>query len=228
MELEIQWDRPVPPKPEGDPDRTTAISRRALPFEKALAIIRGDDPRPLLVLRECNRCSGTEDALLTRMEDNERTYLMSRWFHCVKLPPAVIAPDHPFHELFPGEKPAHLFLSRADGSLRHELAGVHSQGELWTAMKGLLASEYRDDPERVLVKLSRILDRFDELDERIFAFQRRIELAVEEQGKDGKDLPKLRRELAELCAKRDELRAEAVTVSKLGLLQPEPRVKKAG
>src|SRR5262245_1419119 len=229
MELEIKWDHPVLPKPEEDPERTVAIPpRRALPFEEALAVIRGNDSRPLLVLRECARCSGTEDALLTRMEDNERTYLMSRWFHCAKLPPAVLEPDHPFHELFPGEKPAHLFLSRADGSLRHDLAGVHSQGELWGAMKDLLATEYRDDPERALVKLSMILDGFDELVSRILALERRIERTVEEQGEDGKDLPRLRRQLAELCVKRDEMRADAVTASKLEELRPRPRAKKAG
>src|SRR5262245_5288255 len=227
MELEIKWDHPVPPK-DGDPERTAAIPRRALPLVEALAIIRGNDPRPLLVLRECARCSGTEDALLARMEDNERTYLMSRWFHCVKLPPAVLEPDHPFHELFPGEEPAHLFLSRADGSLRHDLSGVHAQGELWAAMKELLASEYRSDPEHALVKLSKILDGFDELDERILALERRIERTVEEQGEDGTDLGRLRRQLAEMCVKRDEMRADAVTASKLGQLQPEPPVKKAG
>ena len=108
MELRIQWDHPVPPKPEVDPEATVAIPRRALPLEEALAVIRGNDPRPLLVLRECVRCTGTEDALLKRMEDNERTFLMSRWFHCVKLPPAVLEPEHAFHNLFPGEKPGSL------------------------------------------------------------------------------------------------------------------------
>src|SRR5262245_55931263 len=53
MELEIKWDHPVPPKPEEDPERTLATPRRALPVEEALAVIRGNDPRPLLVLREC-------------------------------------------------------------------------------------------------------------------------------------------------------------------------------
>jgi hypothetical protein len=187
----------VPPKLEGS-DRTVAIQKRALPLEEALARICRNDPRPLLVLRECVRCTGTEDALLMRMADNERTFLLSRWFHCVKLPPAVLEPDHPFHALFPGEKPAHVFVSRADGSLRHDLVGTYSQVELWTAMKRVLASEYRDDPDRALGKLSRIL------------------------------LAGLRRDLSELCAKRNELREEVTSVSKLAPLQPEPRVKKAG
>ena len=223
-ELRIDWDHPVPPKPKVAPDRTSAIQAGALPYEEALAIIRGNDPRPLLVLRECVRCTGTEDALLARMEDNERTFLMSRWFHCVKLPPAVLEENHPFHALFQGEKPPHLFLSRADGSQRHDLVGARSRAELWTAMKEVLASEYREDPERALLALSRVLDRFDELDQRIVDVQRRLDLAMEARDPDAKEVQKLRRGLADLCAKRNELREEVARVSKLTTL-PEPRTK---
>ena len=140
----------------------------------------------------------------------------------------MLEPDHPFHALFPGEKPAHVFVSRADGSLRHDLVGVYSQVELWMAIKKVLASEYRDDPDRALGKLSRILDRFDELDERILAIERRIDLAIETDGPDAKELAGLRRDLSDLCVKRNELREEVTSVSKLAPLQPEPRVKKAG
>src|SRR5262245_41229028 len=227
-ELRIDWDCPVPPRTEGASDRTHATPRRALPYEEALALIRGDDPRPLLVLRECIRCTGTEDALMARMEDNEPTFLMSRWFHCVKLPPAVIEPDHPFHALFAGEKPAHLFVSRVDGSQRQDLGGPRSHVGLWKSMKAVLASEYRGDPERALLSLSRLLDRFDDLDERILGFQRQIELAMEAREPDKKEIQKLRRELTDLCAKRDELREQVAQVSKLTPLQPEPRAKKAG
>jgi len=218
----------VLPKPKAGPEQTIAISRRALPLEEALVIIRGNDPRPLLVMRECARCTGTEDALLTRMVDNERTFLMSRWFHCVKLPPAVIEPEHPFHNLFPGEKPPHLFVSQADGSLRHDLVGGHSQRELWAAMGESLASAYRDDPDRALAKLSKMLDRFDELDERILDLQRRIDLAMESQGQAVKDAAKLKGELSALRAKRDELHEEVARVSKLAQVQPGPGAKKAG
>lgn len=228
MELQIQWDHPVPPKPKVDPHSTFAIPRRALPLEEALAVIRGNDPRPLLVVRECVRCTGTEDALLKRMEDNERTFLMSRWFHCVKLPPAVIEPEHAFHNLFAGEKPSHLFISRADGSLRHDLSGVHSQVELWRTMRTMLASEYSGDPDKALLKLAKILDSFDELDQRILDLQRRVERAAEKPGTGREDLAKLKTELAEQCARRNKLREDAVRVSTLRPLNPEPRANAPG
>ena len=62
-------------------------TKRTLPPEEAYAMLAGEDHRPLLVLRECMTCNGTDDALMTRKADNERTMLLSRWFHCVKLPP---------------------------------------------------------------------------------------------------------------------------------------------
>jgi uncharacterized protein YdcH (DUF465 family) len=228
-ELQIKWDHPVPPKPKDDPERTFAIPRQALPLEEALAAIRGSDPRPLLVLRECTRCTGTEDALLTRMVDNERTFLMSRWFHCVKLPPAVLEPEHAFHNLFPGDKPAHVFVSQADGSQRHDLVGGHSQRVLWTAMREVLASTYRDDPERALAKLSKILDRFDELDDRILDLQRRIDVVIESEGPATKEAVKLRGELSAMLATRNDLHEEVARVSKLAQLQPPGLgAKKAG
>jgi len=85
--------------------------------------------------RERHTCSGTEDALISSTEDNERTYLLARWFQCVKLPPDVLADDHPFRNPFPGEKPAHLFVANHDGSGRHDLVCTRgaSCGTPWRA-----------------------------------------------------------------------------------------------
>ena len=123
LELAMDWDHPVYVAPAVvDDGRTIAGEvRRSLPLAQALAYIAKDDPRPLLVLRDCFRCSGTDDALMTKKADNEKTMLMSRWFHCVRLPPDVLQKDHPFNALFPGEKPAHLFVSQSDGSGRASL-----------------------------------------------------------------------------------------------------------
>ena len=125
-------------------------------------MIAGEDPRPLLVLRECLTCTGTDDALLTRQTDNEKTMLMSRWFHCVKIAPGVLDEDHAFKNLFTGDAPAHLFLARADGSSRMELDGAQSRTELWGVMSALLDLEYRDKPDKALKKLYRVLDGFDD------------------------------------------------------------------
>jgi chromosome segregation ATPase len=95
-------------------------------------------------------------------------------------------------------------------------------------MRSVLASVYRDDSERALAKLSRILDRFDELDERILDLQRRIDLAMEAEGTAAKEVIKLRGELSSMRTKRDELHEEVARVSKLAQLQPEPGAKKAG
>ena len=207
---------------------TVATRKGALPVEQALAVLRAEDTRPLLVVRECTQCTGTEDALLSRVEDNERTFLMSRWFHCVKLPPSVTEPEHAFHNLFAGEDPAHLFVSRADGSLRHDLLRMRSVSELWTAMEELIAVEYRDDPRRALGNIGKALDRLDDLDARVVDAERRLESAVEADRASSKKVDKLRRELTDLRAERNELRAQIVRESKLTRREPEQLPDKSG
>ena len=100
--LRIEWEYPVyvPPEESAAKDTFAKKKRVALSREEAFRFIAGDDPRPLLVLRECKVCNGTDDALLKGGVDNEKTYLLSRWFHCIKLPVDVMEEDHPFHNLF--------------------------------------------------------------------------------------------------------------------------------
>ena len=50
--------------------------RSALTREAAFKVIAGDDPRPLLVLRECKVCNGPM-MLCSRAVDNEKTFLLS-------------------------------------------------------------------------------------------------------------------------------------------------------
>jgi hypothetical protein len=196
--------------------------RYALPAPEALAEIAGGDRRPLLVLRECHTCSGTEDALMTDSEDNERTYLLTRWFRCVKLPPGVLAPDHPFRNLFPGEKPAHLFVCNSDGSGRHDLQGVHSRRELWDAMEGAIESNYQGAYSSLVQKLTRLMDGMDNVDRMISDISRRLELAVA-GGENASKTKKLQMELDERRLQRDELIAAADRVSRLEL-KPPPEV----
>ena len=80
----------VPPEEPEAKHSTAKKKRKALSREDAFKVIAGNDPRPLLVLRECKVCNGTDDALLKGGIDNERTFLLSRWFHCVKLPVDVL------------------------------------------------------------------------------------------------------------------------------------------
>lgn len=228
-ELKIDWAYPVVGfgAPE-DADRTTATPASGpLPLAQALQAIRGDDPRPLLVLRECHVCNGTDDALLTRQADNERTLLLTRWFKCVKLPPAVIQETHPLHALFAGEKPGHLFVAQRDGSARIDLEGDRSRSKLWKAMHQALAVAYKDvaqrGPKKPLSQLSKVLDELDSLDAAVVLAKRRFEDEEEDSGPVSRKTQGLRAEYEELEAKRSALVARVGVVSKLVLRTDEER-----
>jgi hypothetical protein len=204
--------------------RTTALpARKALPLAEAFAAIAGEDGRPLLVLRECFKCNGTDDALMTRKEDNERTLVMSRWFHCVKLPPDVLEEDHPFHALFAGEKPGHLFFARRDGTQRKDLNGQQSRTELWGLMETYLAADYQRSASASLKPLLALLDRFDRLDAELAAAKDQLDDLLEEgQGGSGK-FRKAQAKVAEIEDEKVRARAEAVKLSELKLREPEPK-----
>lgn len=192
--------------------------KRALALEEAFEYVAGDDPRPLLILRECITCTKTDDALMTRQADNEKTMLLSRWFHCVKLSPAVLEEDHPFHNFFAGKDPAHLFVAGTDGSNRLNLKGDQSRTELWRAMEKILDGSYeKNATDKVLRNLLKILDRYDGLDGQIAELERKRDRAIEKQGPDSSKFKKIVRQLNELRAKRAELRSDAIKVSKLKL-----------
>ncbi|MBL8754351.1 MAG: hypothetical protein JNK15_13700, partial [Planctomycetes bacterium] len=130
--LEIEWVypvwKPVAPSPSaGDKPSGTVAGQveRALPLAQAYELVTDGDKRPVLILRECERCKGTDHALLSRSLDNEQTVLLAHWFRCVKLPPNVLTEAHPFYNLFKKEKEGdripHLFFVDPDGSNKKEL-----------------------------------------------------------------------------------------------------------
>ena len=231
--LAIQWTYPVfTAEADGDGGRTSAVAaRKALSPDEAYALLAGDDPRPLLVLRECLHCNGTDDALLTRQADNERTMLLTRWFRCIKLPPAVTEDeDHPVSALFAGEDPPHLFVAQRDGAGRIDLKGDQSRTELWGAMNAALAVAYdkvdrRKGPKRPLGDLVKHLDELDALDEELLLTERRLEDEIEDDGPDGRKAKKLFGELADLKKEREELFAELVEAAALELRSPEERAE---
>ena len=221
-ELAIDWQHPVYDPEVASTDGTTARRvAKALPVEEAYAAIAGDDPRPLLVLRECLTCTGTDDALLTRNADNEKTMLMSRWFHCVKLPPDVLDEAHPFHALFPGSEPAHLFISAADGSNRRDLKGDQARVELWRLMEARLDDSYEDEPDRALKDLAKLLDELDLLDVEIGQAQSKLDAIAEKSGPNSTKFKKAKKKLAELNVERNELLAEAREASDLAFRETE-------
>ena len=237
-ELAIDWNYPIWDKPTfqaprtGEGVRPTAAvatrERRVLPATEAYSFISQEDRRPLLVLRECLSCNGTDDALLTRECDNERTLLMSRWFNCIKLPADVTSAEHPFHELFAGVEPAHLFVSRWDGSERRELKGDQSRTELWSVLESALNADYEKKVDGALDELFDVLEEFDRIDSEVAAVKDQIDDALESDGADSPKLGKLKKKLDDLVARKDKARVKAERVSAVKLRPKNDGEKRAG
>jgi hypothetical protein len=230
----LNWEYPVytPPSAASPDGRTTSKSlRSALSAEEAFAYLAGDDPRPLLVLRECFVCNGTDDALLSRGVDNEKTFLFSRWFHCVKLPPDVLQDDHPFRNLFPGGKAEHLFMATRDGSLRVPLESERSRTELWNSMVQVLSADYRSDPARSVAEIQGLLDDLDQVDTKIAELQTRMDELLETDGPGSRKLDRIQKQLGEARTKRDALLTEVTKAASLELARAtagEPTEQRAG
>lgn len=163
--MKLTWDYPVYAVTEGPRSEGTTVKakRSALSLAEAMRAVAGNDPRPLLVVRECSVCNKTDDALLTPGVDNEKIMLYSRWFHCVKLPVDVRQPDHPFNALFPSDDSEHLFVSKVDGSQRIPLESDTSRTELVASMDHVLAATYAAAPSEAVKSILRSLDRIDAL-----------------------------------------------------------------
>jgi hypothetical protein len=222
--LKLTWDYPsYTPPPQKQSEGTVAkVERRALTQQEALAVIAGKDPRPLLVLRECAVCNGTDDALLSPGADNERTFLLSRWFHCVKLPQDVLQADHPFHSLFAGEDPEHMFFSARDGAGRMPLESEGSRAELWDVMTSVLAAQYASSPQKALKEVLASLDELDRTDLEIGRLEQRLEELLEKEGQDGKHVVKIRAQIGELQAELRNQMAEFERRAHLELKSGEP------
>lgn len=220
--LKVEWAYPVynveQPQKSGS---VAKVARRALSAEEAFRYVAGDDPRPLLVLRECLTCNGTDDALLSKGTDNERTFLLSTWFHCVKLPVDVMQKDHPFYEMFGHENVEHLFVSTRDGALKIPLESDTSRTQLWDSMSQVLAATYKKDTQPVVKLMQKSLDRLDVLDTRVLELRAKRNALLEEEGSASKKLVKIDRELDEAQKEIEASMAELALAAKIELKPSE-------
>lgn len=222
----MQWDYAVHKVVEPEKtDATTVRLRQALSRDEALRAISGNDPRPLLVLRECAMCNKTDDALLTPGTDNEKTILLSRWFHCVKLPVDVLQKDHPFNALFPDKSSEHLFVSRRDGTGKIPLESATSRTELWAAMGNVLAESYAKDPAAATKEIAKALDRLDVLDKRVVELEKRKDDLMETESRP--DHAKIKKVDGEIEDTKRELRTVLESIQKLTRIEPRPAVPAA-
>ncbi|HUR28176.1 MAG TPA: hypothetical protein VM509_08310 [Planctomycetota bacterium] len=220
--LKIAWEYPTH-KVEAKPTEGTVARsiRHALTEAEAFRYVAGNDPRPLLVLRECKTCNGTDDALLSKGADNERTALMSKWFHCVKLPVDVLQADHPFYEMFGHGDVEHLFVALPDGSSKVKLQSDTSRTELWAAMGAVLNASYKKDPQPIVKQVRKTFDRLDVLDTRLMELKMKRDDVIESDGTRSSKLDKVDGEIAGVTKEINALKAEIAVVSKIELKNPE-------
>lgn len=224
----MKWDYPVHNLIDVNADNSSGTvakaMRVALDEQVAFYTLAGESRQPLLVLRECRLCNGTDDALLSRGGGNERTLIMARWFHCVKMPIEVLEEDHPFTKVFEEDHPPHLFLARWDGSNPIPLRGDLSRTELWNNMYTMLDSEYKKDAEKAVKEIERIISQYDVLDEKIARLEIAIDDEIERRGPQSKKLKNKRSQLEEAQKDMAKLKDKEAKLSQLGLkpIKEEP------
>jgi len=185
-----------------------------LGVEEIIETLRRDDPRPLLILRDCDGCQNKEGDLLKRTLEDERFLLATPWFHCVKLDKTALEEDHPYNKMFRGSKPAHVVVATWNGSkvLNVSRAG---QKEVWKSMQVILRSSYKKSAPTAMKGLSRLLETYDALDSREAELQAQL-VAKEEAGKESR-AKKLRKALLELGDDRQDALNEEDKLRDLGM-----------
>lgn len=218
----MKWEYPVYTAPAVKTEGSVAKrAKRALSREEAVRYICGDDPRPLLVLRECKVCNGTDDALLKGGAGNETTFLLARWFHCVKLPVDVMEETHPFHNMFKEEKLEHLFICSPDGTNHSALQSETSRSELWDSMRDMLAKEYKKKASRSLKNIAKLLNDMDVADARLNQLKLTEEEILVKDGPGSRKLAKVAKKIAKAELKQQKLHDEFAKESILELRRPK-------
>jgi hypothetical protein len=228
--LHVDWQYPVHvPKQSNNRGGTVSIERRALTVTEALEEIAANDKRPLLVLRECNRCRGTDLALLDERFADERTLLLTNWFHCVRLPTTIAEPNQPFHALFAADHKSHLFLSQADGSGRIDIDGTQTQAKLWSAMGEVLRASYVGTPVDSTREILKVLAQFDRIDDRENRLLAELDQELDQHGTKSPRVHKLQAEAHALGEEKKQLVAQVGKLRNFDLkAKPVPDLAGAG
>jgi hypothetical protein len=220
--LKVDWRHPVPPAPEGT--GTYVVS--ALPLVQALQVLWEDDERPLLVLRECSFCADTDQALVSRSLNNDRTLLLTKWFRVVRLPQHVTEPRHPFHNVFAGfsfKNAPHFYLLAHPWAQPVEFTGSPTQSNLWKGMYSVLAERYSRDAAKAVKEWLSLLNQFDRLDSLMKSTQDELDATRAKEGPDSTRAKSLQKRLADARKEHTEALAREERVRDLGLLpMPEP------
>jgi hypothetical protein len=195
-------------------------AEKSLELKEALKKLRGEDPRPLLLLRDCDGCKNTEGDLLKRTLLDERLLLATGWFHCVRFSHDVTKPEHPFSVIFEHERHPHIAMASWD---LKTFTQVHRAGQkdVWKSMKRVLGKDYKKSPESAMKNLMKLLVEYDAIDDREDALK--VQLSTkQERGKTGR-IKILQKELATLAEEREELIEEEESLKELGFKKIKER-----
>jgi hypothetical protein len=221
--LKVDWAHPVPPQ------RSSATTEAAgpLPLAEALDVLwEGGDQRPLLVLRECSKCKDSDEAVLARALDNERTKLLMSWFRTVRLPAHVAEAGHPFFNVFDGHGFAHgwphFFLLAHRDAKPVTFTATQTPPQLWKGMFDVLEQRYAKDAQKALKEWLSLLETFDRLDARKRDLEDRLAEARIADGPDSSRAKKLAEQLQQNAGERVAALAREKEIIDLGLL-PMPR-----
>lgn len=219
--LRFDWAHPVVKERESG---TAAAG--PLPLEEALKVLWENDQRPLLVLRECDACQGTDLPLLDVARNNDRTMLLSKWFRVVRLPTHVAEPSHPLHNVFEaytwdGPVP-HFFLLSHPTAKPVAFTGGPTQQTLWKGMLSVLRERYMSDPAKAAKQYLALLDQFDIVDAKLLRLNEELLAARAEKGPDSDRAKDLTARLADAQKEREDLLATEKKVLDLGLM-PFPK-----
>ncbi len=163
-------------------------------------------------------CQGTDNALLSRTLNNEKTLILTRWFHCVKMPNHVLEDRHPFHALFEGNDPPHLFLLAPDSDEQIPLSGEQKQGDLWKVMYRILGHSYTKKADPSVRALLELLDRFDLLDSREAELKEQLDRAIVSSGPTSSRVAKLLEKLNKIRADKNVALAKEKKLAELKLI----------
>ncbi|MBU0755388.1 MAG: hypothetical protein KJ645_09625, partial [Planctomycetes bacterium] len=196
--LTIDWMYPVyiPEKRASNGTESPQI-RRALGLNEVYDILAKGDQRPLLILREFDAFDDPGNEKLSQKLYTEETVLLSHWFNCVRLPPHVVESDHPFHNLFPGEKPHQLLFSSTNGATVKPFDYQTSKADLEKLMIEVLKEYYTENPSKKLDELLKVLKELDRLDGRMQNLKESLDRVVEARNPNPSKIKKLKKELKE-------------------------------
>jgi len=220
-DLEIDWNYPVfvPKAVTGATGERYAGQQVALDSEEVYELFAGDDRRPMLVLREFPTFDDPGNAKLTKKLYTEDTVLLSHWFNCVRLPHHVTQLNHPFHNLFLGERPPQLFLADPAGKPVFPFDYTASSSDLEKDMIEVLDRYYEMSPARVLGDFRRMLNEFDKLEKRIQNLREDLDKAIEQKGPGSSKARRLMRDLERAEANLEELEKRRESLREIPLRQ---------